>query len=576
MASTFALMMISLAAIFFIALFVGRLAAQFHIPRVTGYIITGLLFGPSISSLFHVPAIINQTAISRMQAMSDLALALILISIGMQFRGENFKRWRHRILIFSGFEIFITFFLVGISAFIINQTIVRTFLEGTLGLSDSSFRLGIFLGVIAIATAPAATLLVIREYESGGGVTDAVMTLVGLNNLLTIIAFNIAVHFFLTPESSLWTMLLKIILPLGTGAAIGFFMSVWAQRLDAVREYQVLMLGGVAIVGGLCRVMQVDWLLGCFACGAMLANASPKSREILNALKRFDYALYVIFFVIAGANLHLDALMHIGILGIIYVVARSLGKGLGCWLGAKLGRYSDIHQRWTGFTMLAQAGVAIGLSANLRNTWPTGGHVIETIILGSVVIFELIGPIGIRFGLIHAGEIPLLTLLAKKAPVGSFEGLHNVVAYFRASLGLPHHHKVGSAADILVKHIMRQNVETIRENTPFQEVLRQIAHSRYDRFPIVDRNGNFKGVIDYSDIRDVLFDPSLTTLIVAIDLVKPEPLAIRPNQTLGEVLEIFKLHKDISYLPVVDEESGHRLLGIISQNDVLAAFRRLK
>ena len=576
MVSSFALMLISLAALLFIALYVGRLAARFHIPRVTGYIITGLLLGPSISSLLHIPALLSQTAISRMQVMSDVALALILMTIGMQFRGENFKRWRHRVLIFSGFEIFITFLLVGVSTFVVNQLMVHQTLDGTSGILESSYHLGLFLGVIAIATAPAATLLVIREYESKGSVTDIVMCLVGLNNLLTIIAFNVVVHFSLTPENSLWTMFFHILLPLAIGAAVGFFMSVWAQRLDAIREYQILMLGGVAVVGGLCHLIRIDSLLGCFACGAMLANASPKSRAILDALKRFDYALYVIFFVIAGANLHLNALMHIGLLGITYVIARSLGKGLGCWLGAKLGQYSDIHQRWTGLTMLAQAGVAIGLSMNLRNIWPTGGHVIETIVLGSVVIFELIGPIGIRLGLIHAGEIPLLTLLAKKAPVGSFEGLHHVVAYFRASLGLPSHHKVGSAADILVKHIMRQNVETIREDTHFQEVLRQIAHSRYDRFPIVDRNGNFKGVIDYSDIRDVLFDPSLTNLIVAIDLVKPEPLAVRPNQTLGEVLEIFNLHKNISYLPVIDEEHTNQLLGIINQNDVLAAFRRLK
>jgi len=191
-----------------------------------------------------------------------------------------------------------------------------------------------------------------------------------------------------------------------------------------------------------------------------------------------------------------------------------------------------------------------------------------------VVFFELVGPIAVRHGLVHAGEVPILTMLAKKAPENSFEGFHHVIEHFRSSVGIPVGHKLKSPADILVQHIMRKNVETIRENTPFNEVLRQIAHSKYDRFPVVNEENKFIGVIDYRDIRTVIFDEVLARVVVAKDLTEPEPLVVHPEQTLGEVLDIFQKHSNISYLPVVDKEDRQKLLGIISQNDVLATFRR--
>ncbi len=123
---------------------------------------------------------------------------------------------------------------------------------------------------------------------------------------------------------------------------------------------------------------------------------------------------------------------------------------------------------------------------------------------------------------------------------------------------------------------MRKNIETIHDAAPFQEVLRLIAHSPYDRFPVVNGQDQFIGVIDYSDIRDMLFDPMLMRVVVAGDLAKAAPLRVRPTQTLGDVLTLFRAHQNISYLPVVDEQEPDRLLGMVSQNDVLAAFRQLR
>ncbi|AMV70424.1 voltage-gated chloride channel protein [Desulfuromonas sp. DDH964] len=265
---------------------------------------------------------------------------------------------------------------------------------------------------------------------------------------------------------------------------------------------------------------------------------------------------------------------HIGLLGMVYVFSRTLGKWLGAVIGARLGAFGRREQSYVGLTLLAQAGVAIGLANSLVQAWPLGGRLIETIVLGSVVIFELIGPLAVRHGLVRAGEVPILSLLQKRAPQGALEGLHSVAAHFRSSLGLPAGHPLRDPGDILVRHIMRQNVETVSNATPFNELLRFIAHSRYDRFPVVDAEGRFLGMINYTEIRNLLFEPALVPLVVAGDLLAPNPRSIPPDAPLRIALETLRQHRDLSYFPVIDPEEPERLLGILSQNDLLAAFRR--
>ena len=281
------------------------------------------------------------------------------------------------------------------------------------------------------------------------------------------------------------------------------------------------------------------------------------------------------FFVLAGANLHLETLAQLGLLGSSYVVARIAGKLLGGTLGARLGSFDKRQILYVGPTLLAQAGVAIGLAAGLASRWPEGGHLLQTVVLGSVVIFELVGPLAVRFGLVRAGEVPILALLRKRAPEGTLEGLHSVVSHFSSALGLPVGRRLRDPGDILVKHIMRRNVETIRNDTPFHDLLHLIAHSRYDRFPVVDAADKFVGMIDYSEIRSLLFEPSLSRLVVASDLTTTFPHALSPDQSLREALRTLELNRNISYFPVLDPDNPQHLVGILSQNEVLAAFRRL-
>ncbi|MDX2478825.1 MAG: cation:proton antiporter, partial [Desulfuromusa sp.] len=544
------------------------------IPRVTGYLLAGLFAGPSFANIFHLPQLVSPFALGELRIISDIALALILMNIGGQLRTDNLRRWKHRIYLFSIGEAFTTGLLVGLSVFTVNYFIVQSTVSA-LTLLQTSTLYAVFTGIIGIATAPAATLMVIREYEADGPVTNVLLTLVGLNNLISALAFAIAAQLLIATDGSIFTLCYQISMPLILGGTFGFSVSVWAQRLELSSEHKILLLGSVTTAVAVSRALQVEPLLTCMALGMVAANSSPRWHRLVKSLNEIDYPLYVVFFVLAGANLHIETLSHIGLLGVAYVVARTVGKLGGSWLGAKLGKFGRRERTWIGMTLLAQAGMAIGLAATLRNIWPEGGALIQTVVLGSVVIFELIGPLAVRHGLVNAGEVPILSVLRKRAPQGTMEGLHSVAQHFRINLGLPAGHNVENPGDIMVRHVMRHNVETIHHGTHFQELLRVIAHSRYDRFPVIDDERNFIGMINYTEIRNLLFDPSLSDLLVAKDLASSTVFSIPPDTPLRDALKTFKKKRNISYFPVIDPQNPKKLLGILSQNDVLSAFRKL-
>ena len=556
------------------ALFGGRLAALCHVPRVTGYLLLGLVTGPSFAHLLGVSPLLPLSALLELRYLSDLALALILMSIGALIQLDHLRRWRNRILVFSASEIGLTFVLVALASLTVNLFILHKTI-GDLSILETSMRFGLFLGMIGVATAPAATLMVIRECEADGPVTELVLTLVGFNNLVSVLGFTLLAHFLILPEADLSSLLFRLLGPIILGGLMGMTLSLWAQRLELASEHKVLLIGGVAALTALCRALEIDFLLASLVFGLVLANSTPTWHRLSASLHQVDYLLYIAFFVIAGANLHLETLTHIGLLGVAYVLARTLGKWLGATIGARWGKFGEREKSYVGLTLLAQAGVAIGLASSLAHHWPGGGKMLETVVLGSVIIFELIGPLAVRQGLVRAGEVPILSLLQKRAPVGTLEGLHSVVNHFRQALGLPAGYKMRDPGDILVRHIMRQNVETVRPGMPFNELLKFIAHSRYDRFPVVDEQGHFHGMIDYTEIRNLLFEPTLAPLVVAGDLVTIAQNALTPDQPLRSALKTLQQHRNISFFPVVDSDNPAILRGILSQNDVFAAFRNL-
>jgi len=564
----------ALAAVFIASLFLGRMATRVRVPKVTGYLLAGILAGPAVQELLGTPPLLTWDLLENFRVFMELALALIVFNIGLECRAERFQRWGRRLLVLSATEIVATFLLVAVLTGLVDFFLIRAVARTQAYAATASLHMALFLGVIAIATAPAATLFVIREYEAEGPMTEILLILIGLNNMAAIVGFILLSSFMLHGSLPL-AVFNDILLPFLLGGAAGFIMGIWGQRLERPREFQLLALGFVALVIGACYALRLNLMLAVFALGVMFVNAAPKSESLQKALRQIDFPLYVIFFVLSGAAMHLETLTRVGLLGLAYVAARIAGKLLGGRLGTRWGGFGEDEQKYLGFTLLAQAGVAIGLAQTLARTWHAGGQTVETVILGSLIVFEMAGPLSVRHGLVRAGEVSLLSYLVRKAPQTAFEGFHQVVEHFRDALGVPAHKRLKNSADILVKHVMRKNVETVRSDLHFNEFLKIVAYSRYDRFPVVDRQGRFIGVVDYQDIRDMIFEPVLGNLIIVGDLVKSRPLVAHGEQKVREVLRIFRRHPDITYLPVVDADDPGRLLGMLNQNTVLSLFRPL-
>ncbi len=552
--------LLSLGFLFFLALGVGRVFARMHIPKVTGYLLVGLAAGPSCANLLGIPEIITRGQLEVLDPLHDLTLGLIVLVIGGNFQLTSLKKFGAGLLRISALEIGLTALLVG----------------GVTYLAGASPVIAGFLALMAITTAPAATQMVVREYESEGPLTDMVMILIGLNNLIAIIAFVLLAHGAVTPDAPVLAVVFKIFVPMGLGVAAGGILAVMDQRLTRKVERQILALAVIAALVGLCRHFETSAMLASLITGAVLVNTSPNDRRIIKDLNAIDYPLYMIFFIMAGAHLQIGQLADIGLIGGVYIVARIVGKVAGCWLGSRSASCPGTARNWLGPAMLAQAGLAIGLAAALARDWGPDGQQVQTVVLASVVVFEGLGPLFTRIALVRAGEVTVLSLLVQRSPVGYAEGLHEVINNFRDALGIFGGADLSKPSDILVSHVMRKNVETIRSDISFDGVLKVMGHSRYDRLPVLNVNDVLIGVIQYSDVSEVLFDPSLRNLIVAGDIVTEEHLLLTPGDSLETAMDELRAHPDHTYLLVVDEDNPKKLVGVVRHNDVLSVQRRIK
>jgi Kef-type K+ transport system membrane component KefB/CBS domain-containing protein len=551
-------LLLSVGILYFLALGAGRLAAKVQVPRVTGYLFVGLLAGPSVAHLSGLPPVITAEQLKGLLGLQDFIIGLIVLTIGGSFSLQSFRKLGTKLLVVSSAEIGCTVLLVG---------------GGAVAVGMSPVSAG-FLAIMAAATAPAVTQMVIREYESEGLVTDTVLPLIGLNNLFAIIVFVLIKNYAVLPDVSVSTTLAQIFAPVGIGVLGGSVLALMDQRLTRPIERQILILATVALLVGISEHFALSPMLTVFVAGVVAVNASPHEKRIIRDLSAVDYPLYVLFFIMAGAKLHLDYLPNMGLIGVLYIVARMLGKSLGCSLGTRLVKAGPSVKKWLGFSMLSQGGLAIGLASMLAREWPGPGENVQMIILSAVVVFEVAGPLLTRTALVHAGEVTVLHLLVQRSPVGYGEGLHEVVNHFKNALGFSFGKKVERPGDIPVGHIMRKNVETIDAKTPFDDVLRIIGHSRYDRLPVVNGQKELEGVISYADVSSVLFEDSLRHLLVAGDIATPATLLLNPEDTLEKAMNELKNHPDHSYLLVVDKDNPKKISGVVRHNDVLSAQRR--
>jgi predicted transcriptional regulator len=324
----------------------------------------------------------------------------------------------------------------------------------------------------------------------------------------------------------------------------------------------------VALQLGLCEYLDLKslYLLTFLVMGAVLANSHEDAGEIVNVLDHFTGLLCVVFFVIHGAELDLGKLMEAGAIGAVYIVLRTVGKYFGVYLTAGSEFRGTPVQRWLGASLLSQAGAAIALCAVAKEVNPALGVKLETIILGTVAFFEIVGPVLVRHAVLRGGEVPLSHAIdhTSSTPLSALAGIVNRGL---ESLGFDPWHKK-DAGNITIEQLMFRNVKPVPASASFREVVRSIEHSHDNTFPVTGSQEELIGVIHYVDLRNEVFDAEISTLVCAEDLARPVHQSLHADQPLASAWEIFR-HSADDIIVVVTRETPARLVGVVRRRDVL-------
>ncbi len=395
----------SIAAAMAVGLLLSRVVKKINLPNVTGYLVAGLLVGPYCLGIF------QEESLSAVSSITSVALGFIAFSIGGEFKKENLKR-------------------VGMSAFVITifQALAAVILvDCVLILFGFDLSLALTLGAIATATAPAATLMVVRQYNAQGPVTNTLLSVVAMDDAIGLAVFSISLAvsqlFASGAQPSLQTMLLdpliEILGSLAIGVLIGVLMAFCFHFFKSRANRLTIMIAAVLLGVALADMWGLSSLLLCMAIGAAMVNIKKDSEPLIEGVDRWTPPLFMLFFVISGAELDLQVLTTVGLLGALYIVARSIGKYFGAMLGAKVVKSDKNIQNYLGLALLPQAGVAIGMAQVVMTQLPTYGAQIRAVVLCATLIYELVGPVLARFALTRSGEIAVTTTKTNKARIAS-------------------------------------------------------------------------------------------------------------------------------------------------------------
>ncbi len=378
-----------------IAIAMGLLLSRFirliHLPNVTAYLIAGLVVGPYVLGVM-TPEMNSQLAI-----ISNVALGFIAYSIGSEFKLSYLKEIGIKPIVITLFEGCVASLLVFITLFAMGQPM----------------PLCLALGAIAAATAPAATLMVVRQYKANGPVTKMLLPVVAMDDALGLMLYAImmAVARTLVDGSALSVMtllvepLLQIVCSLGLGVLLGIALVLVIPFFHSRGNKLALTIMIVFAAVGLSEVLDLSSLLVCMMVGATMINLCPQSSAMLEQCDRFTPPLFLLFFVLSGANLNISVLPTVGLVGVAYVLARAIGKALGATMGAAIEKCDKTIIKYLGFTLIPQAGVAIGMARMSMTALPEYADIINAVVLSGTLIYELTGPVITKIALTRAGEI---------------------------------------------------------------------------------------------------------------------------------------------------------------------------
>ena len=403
---------LSLSIALLAGLLLSRLAKIVKLPAVTAYLISGVLIGPFVLGALGIPGIgITSKQIEGFGLISDLALGFIAFSMGNEFRLSQLKKIGKQATVIGVLQALITTVVVDIALIALHFAMPNTL----------SIPAAIVLASVATATAPAATLMVVKQYKAKGPVTDVLLPVVALDDAVGLVVFAISFGIArsmgtagVSPLAIILEPLIEIVLSLLLGFVMGLLFTLCEKYFHsrskrmAVSVTFVMMTVAISSlkfeVGGI--HIAFSSLLACMMLGTVFCNICEVSEELMDRADRWTTPVLILFFVISGAELDLSVFVQwtVVVVGIVYIFARSLGKYYGANISARMTKSDPNIIKYLGITLLPQAGVALGMAIKAIELGPDGA-IVRNITLFAVLIYEIVGPFLTKIALTKAGDI---------------------------------------------------------------------------------------------------------------------------------------------------------------------------
>ena len=379
---------LALGSLLLIGLIADQIGRQTQLPRVTLLILFGFLVGPSGFNV--LPEVFQ----AWFDVLATAALSMVAFLLGGKLSLKTLSENGKAILIVSLSVVGVTVLVVGAGLLLIGASVLTALL----------------LAGIATATAPAATQDVVRQTGASGSFTDTLLGVVAIDDAWGLIIFSlmlVAAKAVVGDDGlsilagSLW----EVGGAIGVGVAIGLPAALLTGRLQEGEPIQAEALGIVFLCAGFALWLEVSFLLVSMAAGATIVNLAKHHSRPFHEIEHIEWPFLILFFVLAGASLHLASLQLIGVVGIGYIVLRTLSRFLGGWIGARLAGMPDAHRNWIGAALVPQAGVALGMALIAGNTLPQVKETLLITVIGTTVVFEIAGPVLTQIALRKVGEV---------------------------------------------------------------------------------------------------------------------------------------------------------------------------
>ncbi len=379
------------------SLLTGRGATLIRVPLIIGYIIAGAFLGPAIIGF------VGDKQVNSLAFINTLTLSLIGFNVGSELRIKELRKMGKKIMIITVFEASVAFLITGIAT----------------AIALKSIPMGIIYGALACATAPAGTIDVIRQYQAKGELTSTLFAVMGLDDIFALILYSLGIPLAgimlgsheVSVSVALLGALRDIGLELGFGAAIGYLMVYLGRFIHEQSLFLIYSLGALFVMCALASVYNISPILLTMSAAIVMTNLNGiVTRKLAQALTQWSPPVYLMFFVLLGSRLDFGIIASYSVLIIAYIIFRTLGKFSGAYYGSKLAGASSKVQNYLGFTLLSQAGVAIGLSLGAANILVSmkmeqQARQVISVMTASTFLIMLIGPVLVKYGLSKAGEL---------------------------------------------------------------------------------------------------------------------------------------------------------------------------